>query len=377
VFTLFNSESSTLATPSILISTNPSESVGGYSLGGSLGEGAGQWVLKSDLTEARSDLQAVACAGKVYLIGGLDSNGELSDTVVEYDPVFETQTAKASLPLGRYRFGAGCVDGKVIVAGGFQNATDPDAVPVATAESFDPTTNTWTSIASMATNRGDTTAIGVNGKLYVLFGYTTEYDLLSSVEEYDPASNTWQTKTPSPNTARGDVSCSLAPDMKSIVVAGGWGNGANDFYAFVHDAEMYDVTTDTWTAITSIPAARGDMSVVTHKGQVHVIGGEIWSGINVPCAWDPASPCGVNEIATHDHFILDMANNVWTRGAPMPSARFRFSSVDANGSIFVFGGHGDGKRVVSAVEAFYDVATEPLYYYIKDNMVVAEAARLR
>lgn len=370
VITLFNRQPE-VKKDTMIFSTSPSSVSDGYVYGGVMNEGQGEWVIKQPIIEARSDLQAIVCAGKVYLLGGYDESNNVSGSVIEYDPVFETQTLKAEMT-PRARFGAGCVDGKIYVAGGM--TASGDAPQTATGQVYNPTTDTWAAISDMPSARSDHTALGVNGNVYFMFGYDSSYEGMNSVVAYDPVAETWATKTPSPHTGRGDVSCTLHPDSKTIVVAGGWGG---DDYSFQTDVELYDVLTDKWSAVADIPKARGDMSVVTHNGRIHVIGGEIWSGKVLPCAWDASQDCNVNAIPTHEHYVLDMANNVWGSGAPIPTARFRFSSVDVNGAIFVFGGHGDGERVVDTVETFYDLNTEPIYYYIREDVVVAASRRLR
>eukprot|EP00469_Lotharella_globosa_P009121 CAMPEP_0167777232 /NCGR_PEP_ID=MMETSP0111_2-20121227/3577_1 /TAXON_ID=91324 /ORGANISM="Lotharella globosa, Strain CCCM811" /LENGTH=199 /DNA_ID=CAMNT_0007667389 /DNA_START=24 /DNA_END=620 /DNA_ORIENTATION=+ len=71
--------------------------------------GAGQWASKAKLSTAVSDVATVTCNGKVYVIGGLQSNGSISAKLSEFDPVFETYTDLAPMPQGRYRHGAACV----------------------------------------------------------------------------------------------------------------------------------------------------------------------------------------------------------------------------------------------------------------------------
>lgn len=58
-----------------------------------LHQGSGQWVEKPPMPAPRSDLQAVAVGTQVYLLGGLDGNGAVSDAVVSFDTVFETYNA--------------------------------------------------------------------------------------------------------------------------------------------------------------------------------------------------------------------------------------------------------------------------------------------
>jgi len=75
-------------------------------------------------------------------------------------------------------------------------------------------------------------------QVYFLFGYeSVTYNVINSVVAYNPVSNTWAAKTASPNTGRGDVSCTLHADNKNIVVAGGWGG---DDFAF--QTKVYNIS---------------------------------------------------------------------------------------------------------------------------------------
>jgi N-acetylneuraminic acid mutarotase len=344
----------------------------GFVLGGVINEGLGVWVKKRNLKLGRSDLQVVKCAGKIYILGGIDGNQQVLNTTTIYDPVFETEEEGPSMLEPRYRFGAGCVDSKIYIAGGF---IEYDGLMVDTAAVLDTTTGTWNSIASMGTSRGDTAGVGVDGKFFMFFGYTTaNYDPLNSVEMYDPVTNSWTETAPSPLTSRGDIAVCLSPDSNKIVIAGGWGSSSGIEFDFLPQVELYDFTKDTWKAIAPLPAARGDSSVLSHNDQIHAIGGEVWSGESGPCSWDPDSTCNVNEIPTHDHFVYDDLNNRWIKSAPIPTARYRFSSVDANDVIYVFGGHAEGKRVVDDIEAFYDIKSQPLYFHLSET--VADTIRV-
>jgi hypothetical protein len=64
----------------------------------------------------------------------------------------------------------------------------------------------------------------LNGKLYVFGGADTNYQVLNTVESYDPAANAWTAETPMP-TARADASASEING--TIYVIGGFNGSAN------------------------------------------------------------------------------------------------------------------------------------------------------
>ena len=59
-------------------------------------------------------------------------------------------------------------------------------------EVFDPQTNAWTPLAPMSTGRDSFAMAVVQGKLYVAGGYD-ETNLMATAEAYDPQQNRWET----------------------------------------------------------------------------------------------------------------------------------------------------------------------------------------
>jgi N-acetylneuraminic acid mutarotase len=63
----------------------------------------------------------------------------------------------------------------------------------------------------------------VNGKIYAIGGYNDSSGCLSTVEEYDPATDTWTTKTPMPTTRAG---LAIGVVNNKIYAIGGHGGGS-------------------------------------------------------------------------------------------------------------------------------------------------------
>jgi hypothetical protein len=82
---------------------------------------------------------------------------------------------------------------------------------LSTVEEYDPATDVWTTRASMPTPRTALSASVVGGKIYATGGaqsYTSTATIFSAVEEYDPAADTWTVKADMP-TARQSLSTSV------------------------------------------------------------------------------------------------------------------------------------------------------------------------
>jgi len=74
-----------------------------------------------------------------------------------------------------------------VCVGGFD-----DNAPLDCVERYDPALNVWTPVVSMSCARGGVGVAALGGRLYAVGGHDgTNY--LSSVEEYNPATDTYDT----------------------------------------------------------------------------------------------------------------------------------------------------------------------------------------
>ena len=83
------------------------------------------------------------------------------------------------MPTARSYPAAAAVNDKIYAIGGFGVAS------LATVEEYDPATNTWTAKAAMPTARSGLAAAAVYNKIYAIGGAGVGY--LATVEEYEPA----------------------------------------------------------------------------------------------------------------------------------------------------------------------------------------------
>jgi hypothetical protein len=70
-----------------------------------------------------------------------------------------------------------------------------------------------------ATRLGFGLAAGANGKLYAVGGHDGNRTTLAVVEEYDPTTDRWTTRTPLPS-ARSSLGLALAPNGRLYAVGG-------------------------------------------------------------------------------------------------------------------------------------------------------------
>ena len=94
------------------------------------------------------------------------------------------------MPTVRLWPGVAALDNKIYVTGGCDGYDDGDFCgrwSMSSVDCYDPDTNTWSRLANMNIARRGHTLVGRAGSLYAIGGHQVE----DSVEVYDPDNNTW------------------------------------------------------------------------------------------------------------------------------------------------------------------------------------------
>jgi len=216
------------------------------------------WTKKANMSASKRNFSTSMVNGKIYAIGGQTQvmRSALS-TVEEYDPVMDKWKRKSDMPTPRKGLSTSTVSGKIYAIGG----RDAGGQALSAVEEYDPVTDKWKKKDDMPVPRTYSTSV-VNGKIYAMFY------VLGTVEEYDPATDTWTEKANVP-TAR-DFSTSAVNGR--IYAIGGclpdWLPGD----PFLSTVEEYDPATDTWMKKADMPTARSCYTSVVN-GKIYAIGG--------------------------------------------------------------------------------------------------------
>jgi hypothetical protein len=178
--------------------------------------------------------------------------------------------------------------GSVLVAGGFGTTTQ------ATAERYDPAANSWSPAGSLAEGRLNHTATVLpGGKVLVVGGVNSARggSYLATAELYDPATNTWG-PAGAMATARAEHTATLLPGGQVLVVAGRDGNSSHA------SAERYDPATNTWATAGTLAAARWlHTAEPLPSGQILVAGGrESNAAVANTERYDPAANRWVTDL---------------------------------------------------------------------------------
>jgi N-acetylneuraminic acid mutarotase len=249
----------------------------------------GKWVKLAPFPEPAEELLGAAAGGKLYVFCGLAPGWKPMGLVYEYDPAADKWTKKKPMPLLSHHVAFTEYAGKIYAFGGFRYPDSGQAawVPIDNAWEYDPAADTWKALAPMPTKRGSPVAVTVGNKVYVIGGATTPpgssepavhpqrpHVSVATVEEYDPAANTWRQRTPMP-TPRNHATAGVV-NGKIYVIGGRVGAAfISAGSSNVDVVEEYDPAADTWGAAKAkMPSARSAMASGVYGGRIYVTGGE-------------------------------------------------------------------------------------------------------
>ena len=210
-----------------------------------------------------------------------------------YDPATNTWSATGPLIGSRYFHAAVRLrNGKVLILGGYNYTVYPPG-PLASAEIYDPTSNSWSLAAPMLEPRDvPRAALLADGRVLVAGGFGVAQPL-ASAEIYDPGSNTWSAAAPL-NQARVYHSLSTLADGRVLCAAGL--NGG-----FLNSVELYAPASNTWSAVAPMLQPRAlHSATVLADGSVLAVGGNDTTLSILAERYDPAA-------------------NVWRPTSPMNS----------------------------------------------------------
>ncbi|MFU1797791.1 Kelch repeat-containing protein [Paenibacillus azoreducens] len=161
-----------------------------------------KWTTKKDMPFLGNGTVAAVVNEKVYLFGGMDYTSTVG-TIYEYDPNQDSWSLKNN-STSRNGNGITVVNGKIYLLGG---ASDGLKNLYDTADIYDPSTNTTSSMLSLTFPRAQNISVAIGNKLYVIGGTNdTGNEALKTVEMYtisnpDPTDPNPEPEQPTGNRA--------------------------------------------------------------------------------------------------------------------------------------------------------------------------------
>jgi N-acetylneuraminic acid mutarotase len=259
----------------------------------------------------------VGGAGNV-IIGAFGYDGGGGSTTTQFYNIEKNEWTAGPLAPGPGRWGManGGIShgGKVYCIGGYPTGTAGNKLTV-----FDFPSATWSDLAPMPGPPRAAAAAAIVGNSLYVFGGNTIWNCDSATDSalrYDIATNTWSGIASMPG-ARAYFAAQRAGNK--IYVFGGC-PAVGPLTAAV---DVYDPATDTWsTAPADMPLARYDHAVGRIGNRIYVIGGGV-------------EPVGAPTTATH---VYDVDTGTWAAETPMGLARGSMQAYSHGGRIIVPGG---------------------------------------
>ena len=189
------------------------------------------WTQVASLPTARYGLAAAAGPdGRIYAVSGFNGNANTPSATGEvdaYDIPTNTWTRVADCPIvGNHLAAATGTNGTIYAIGGSNNVT------INTVDAYNVYTNTWTQVASLPVARTDGAAVtGHDGRIYVMGG--SDYvgggifdNPITETDVYNPTTNTWSQVASAP-VSHEYTAAAVGPDGRIYLIAG-YNNGPNN-----------------------------------------------------------------------------------------------------------------------------------------------------
>jgi N-acetylneuraminic acid mutarotase len=283
--------------------------------------GQGKWLKLAPFPQPAEEISGAAAGGRMYVFAGLAPIWRPVGMVYEYDPRTDKWTKKRPMALPSHHVAFTEFRGKIYAFGGFvlPESGPPGWTPINNAWEYDPEADTWQALASMPSKRGSSLAAVVGDRIYVIGGATTipgsketavyptrPHMSVGTVEEYDPASNTWRERSAMP-TPRNHAAIGVV-NGKIYVIGGRVGAAFIGLASDISVVEEYDPATDQWSGPRArMPIARSAIGAGVDGGRIYVAGGEYQ---------DPHMMATFRAVEAYDP-----ASNTWTEMPPMPVSR--------------------------------------------------------
>ncbi len=210
----------------------------------------------------------------------------------------------------------------------------PTAIPTSTEQAtpVEPPQTEWVELATMPEPVTEITGALLDGKFYVAGGIDQSPGTTDYTQVYDVATNTWETVASLPKIR--DHAAMTSFEGKVYLFSGFDLHGGEN----IDMAWVYDPAMDAWEAIAKMPAPRYASSAVVVGDYIYIVGG-------LMVDYGLAGPGTNNEVLRYHP-----RTNTWDILAPAIEVREHASAVAFDGKIYMIGGRNE--TLLSSIEIY-------------------------
>ena len=285
------------------------------------------------MSSARCAVGTAELEGKLLVCGGYD-RGECLKTVESYDISTNKWTTMQPMKVPRGRFNAAVVNNKVYAVGGCDGQKE-----LSSAEYWDPESNSWKQLPNLPAVRSHAGVCSMDKKLYVIGGWNGQRGI-TRCDIFDTELCKWSNMAP---LFTGRYQAGVGA-MNSFVYA----VGGCDSWNCLNSVERYDPSADTWCVISPLNTARRGCGVAVYNGKLYAVGGH--DGIHSLCTVE----------------IYDPETDSWLAGPPLTCCRANVGVSVVGNRLFAVGGF-NGKTFLNTVEYLDLENNEWTTFVPKDN----------
>ncbi|XP_018019618.1 kelch-like protein 26 [Hyalella azteca] len=256
--------------------------VGGFSIAGITNEityrlsDSGSWRHLTTIPHVEQcNFGTAVLDNELYVVGGCFDQS-LQENIHPFGFRYSAQSDKwstiAPMLRERCRFSLTALDEKLYAVGG--ESEDTQATTGTECEVYHPEEDVWHQLPQLGCSRAQHAAAALNRCLYVTGGLDlTQDSVLSSCWAYSTVHQVWTRLADMP-TPRADHAAFVYDN--SVWVCGGWHEDSSVGHhgrQLVATVDRYDVATDTWHTVTTVPTPRYHAGVTVIGSRLHVMGG--------------------------------------------------------------------------------------------------------
>ncbi|MCL4135156.1 UNVERIFIED_CONTAM: hypothetical protein GTU68_026110 [Idotea baltica] len=253
--------------------------VGGFSLCGVTNEvtyflpSLGRWRHLSTIPHVEQVNFGTAVLGnELFVVGGC-FNQSLQELIhpfgFRFSPQHDRWATMAPMQRERCRFSLSVVGGRLFAVGGAIEAPH-DQGDESPCEAYDPKADEWAPVTPLPGGRAQHAAATLGHSILLVTGGLEGERVLDTCYALDTTTNTWAPRAPL-LTPRADHACFTYEGR--AYVCGGWYEDEALNRVLVSSVDRYDPDTDTWSVVTHVPTPRLHAGVVVVGERLWVVGG--------------------------------------------------------------------------------------------------------